>query len=69
MASTATTTIPWLAGAASKLFLQFACHQVRVDGLQPFIDRVEEGRGVLTGEGDRCGHEGGPKVETAADAI
>ena len=43
-------SIPLFVGAVSKLFLQAGCNEVRVDGLQPFVDRVKSGRGILTSE-------------------
>lgn len=43
-------SIPFLAGAVSKLFLQFGVSEVRVDGLPAFVERLKGDRGILTSE-------------------
>jgi hypothetical protein len=61
-------SIPFIAGAVSKLFLQFGCSEVRVEGLPAFVERLQGERGVLTSEfPGQAGWEAAQGVEELAD--
>lgn len=40
--------IPLLAGTISKLFLNYGCKEVKVTGLERFLERLNGPRGILT---------------------
>jgi len=42
-------SVPLLAGTISKLFLNYGCKDVKVVGLDAFLERLNGPRGILTG--------------------